>query len=137
VWGVRARAPGKRDGGWGRKWQTGSGEVGAAEPHSLQSHRAWAKLHTALAVTERRDVPAKSRAASVTARPWAVASEGRELAGGNCGQGYGWSRPAKALGGRSSHLLLPEGRATGNCRMYDHPVAQAATDWSFITDSFR
>ena len=44
---------------------------------------------TALAVTERRDVPAKSTAASVTARPWAVASEGRELAGGNCGQGYG------------------------------------------------
>ena len=42
---------------------------------------------TALAVTERRDVPAKSTAASVTARPWAVASEGRELAGGNCGQG--------------------------------------------------
>ena len=44
---------------------------------------------TALAVTERRDVPAKSTAASVTARPWAVAREGRELAGGNCGQGYG------------------------------------------------
>ena len=35
---------------------------------------------------------------------------------------------AQALGGRSSHLLLTEGRATGNCRMYDHPVAQAATD---------
>ena len=31
-------------------------------------------------------------------------------------------------GARSSNLLLPEGRATGNCRMYDHPVAQAATD---------
>ena len=32
------------------------------------------------------------------------------------------------VGRRSGHLLLAEGRATGNCRMYDHPVAQAATD---------
>ena len=38
---------------------------------------------TALAMPERRDVPAKSTAASVTARPWAVASEERGLAGGN------------------------------------------------------
>eukprot|EP00964_Phaeocystis_antarctica_P048470 scaffold28068_cov81-Phaeocystis_antarctica.AAC.1 len=31
-------------------------------------------------------------------------------------------------GRRSGHLLLAEGRATGNYRMYDHSVAQAATD---------
>ena len=32
------------------------------------------------------------------------------------------------VGRRSGHLLLAEGRATGNYRMYDHSVAQAATD---------
>ena len=32
------------------------------------------------------------------------------------------------VGRGSGHLLLAEGRATGNYRMYDHSVEQAATD---------
>ena len=38
------------------------------------------------------------------------------------------SHEVERVGRRSGHLLLAEGRATGNYRMYDHSVAQAATD---------
>ena len=40
----------------------------------------------------------------------------------------GKAEVVERVGRRSGHLLLAEGRATGNYRMYDHSVAQAATD---------
>ena len=86
---------------------------------------------SALAMVARRNPPARS-AATRACQNTPVAGRARtrrEGVGGN-------QRPrcrvqadlVERVGRRSGHLLLAEGRATGNYRMYDHSVAQAATD---------